>query len=53
MANFAWVISVVAMTIAFATFFSFSATRRRNLLYITLVLLAITVIAALVAGFTQ
>ncbi|GHB07859.1 hypothetical protein [Salinicola rhizosphaerae] len=53
MANFAWVVSVLSMTIAFATFFTFSATRRRGLLITALTTLAIAIIAALVAGLTQ
>lgn len=53
MANYAWIISMLAMTIAFATFFIFSATRRRSLLVIALVSAAIAVIMALIAGLTQ
>lgn len=53
MANYAWVISMLAMTIAFATFFMFSATRRRGLLATALISAAIAVITALVAGLTQ
>ncbi|MGM8849260.1 hypothetical protein ACUN9V_04570 [Salinicola sp. V024] len=50
MANFAWIISMLAMTIAFPTFFIFSATRRRGLLTIALTSVVIAVIAALIAG---
>lgn len=50
MANFAWIISMLAMTIAFPTFFIFSATRRRGLLMIALTSVVIAVVAALIAG---
>jgi hypothetical protein len=50
MANFAWIISMLAMTIAFPTFFIFSATRRRGLLMVALTSVVIAVVAALIAG---
>ena len=53
MANYAWIISMLAMTIAFITFFTFSATRRRVLLVTALTSAAIAVIMALVAGLMQ
>lgn len=53
LANFAWLVSVVAITIGFATFFFFSATRRRSLLVTALVSAGIAVIASLIAGFMQ
>ncbi|WIX34453.1 MULTISPECIES: hypothetical protein [Salinicola] len=49
-ADIAWIISTLAMTIAFATFFVFSATRRRGLLVATLVLAGVAVCAGLTAG---
>ncbi|WP_251976520.1 hypothetical protein [Salinicola avicenniae] len=53
MANYAWVISMVAMTVAFPTFFLYSATRRRGMLPTALTAAAVAIIAALVAGFGQ
>ena len=50
MANYAWIISMLAMTVAFPTFFAFSATRRRGLLGVALTSVVIAVIAALIAG---
>ncbi|WP_157958550.1 MULTISPECIES: hypothetical protein [Salinicola] len=50
MANYAWILSMLAMTIAFPTFFIFSATRRRGLLVVALTSVVVAVIAALVAG---
>ena len=44
MANYAWTISMLAMTIAFITFFTFSATRRRALLVTALASAAIAVV---------
>ncbi|WP_162619845.1 hypothetical protein [Salinicola acroporae] len=53
MANYAWVISMLAMTVAFPTFFLFSATRRRSLLVIALVSVVTAIVTALIAGLTQ
>ncbi|WP_277354937.1 hypothetical protein [Salinicola salarius] len=44
---------MLAMTIAFITFFTFSATRRRVLLVTALTSAVIAVIMALVAGLMQ
>ncbi|WP_157958861.1 MULTISPECIES: hypothetical protein [Salinicola] len=52
-ANIAWIISTLAMTIAFATFFVFSATRKRGLLAVALVSAAVAFFAGLTAGLLQ
>lgn len=49
-ADIAWVISIVAMTIAFATFFTFSATRRRGMLVAALGSAGVAAVSALIAG---
>ncbi|WP_162619511.1 hypothetical protein [Salinicola peritrichatus] len=52
-ANIAWVVSMLAMTIAFATFFAFSATRRRGMLIAALGSAGAAVAAALTAALLQ
>ncbi|WP_162617847.1 hypothetical protein [Salinicola halophilus] len=53
LANAAWLVSVVATTIGFAAFFTFSATRRRGLLPTALISVAIAIAASLIAALNQ